>query len=56
MNLANNKGTVVITYAVFLSIYLGLNGEEYYKFTSFKRAKKKPIWGKKTISAFVSSF
>ena len=41
MNLANNKRSVVIIYAVFPSIHLGMNGEEYYKFTSFKRAKKK---------------
>lgn len=39
MNLANNKGSVMIIYAIFLGINLGMNGEEYYKSTSFKRVK-----------------
>lgn len=43
MNLANNKGSIVIIYAVFPGIHLGMNGEEYYKFTSFKRGGKNPF-------------
>lgn len=50
MSLANNKGSVAIIYTVFPGIRLGMNGEEYYKSTSFKRAKEKernPIWVKR---------
>lgn len=54
MNLADNRGSVVIAHTLFPGVNLCRTGEEYYNPHLLKKQKNKRL-GERTISAFVSS-